>query len=78
LRVQIALFSSLSLASFELFEKTKNKSKDINELSDEKKLEELRNTFEYFDKDGSDEISIDEVRCALNAFGFFPSEAFLQ
>jgi len=56
LRVQIALFSSLSLASFELFEKTKNKSKDINELSDEKKLEELRNTFEYFDKDGSDEV----------------------
>ena len=54
-------------------------------------MEELKNTFDYFDKDGSGEvtpcnefffikfkISIDEVRCALNAFGFFPSEAFLQ
>ncbi|CAG5106463.1 Oidioi.mRNA.OKI2018_I69.chr1.g2854.t1.cds [Oikopleura dioica] len=46
--------------------------------NEEEKMEELKNTFDYFDKDGSGEISIDEVRCALNAFGFFPSEAFLQ
>ncbi|CAG5097500.1 Oidioi.mRNA.OKI2018_I69.XSR.g15100.t1.cds [Oikopleura dioica] len=40
-------------------------------------MEELKNTFDIFDRDGSGEISINEVRCTLNAFGFFPSEAFL-